>query len=401
MGFRNQGTVLAAYEGLGECTLEYNRNASAPQQGEVLVAVLISRSPKEVRTYLHVQVREETARLSHVRQLLYDYLRAGKAWKAPHTEEFAETKHSNVVPMDVDSLHRKGGKGKKGKGKSKNKSDRRRHDGKGKGEQSVKQRYFDGYCNQCCEHGHKKPGCAGKNKFFNGTCNKCGAHGHKRVDCPVKTVAHLESESVIEPNEEPPEIEYLEWLYALEHDGEEAMGSLTDEPVRLLLDSGSGASPCSPEFAPHVKTLTGSSVRARSATGQVTKSLGKKIVNFDINGIAAGVHMEVLKISKPIVSAVKMVRSGRRIVLEHDSFIENKRTGKRIPVELTRGDLFEISAYMSQTPTVVPKKPVVICPNEVEEAEDPGYEELDESMPEPDVVPRGEAVPENAVRQRS
>ena len=52
----------------------------------------------------------------------------------------------------------------------------------------------------------------------------------------------------------------------------------------------------------------------------------KKTVNFDINGIAAGVNMEVLKISKPIVSAGKMVRSGRRIVLdEHDSFIEDKK----------------------------------------------------------------------------
>ena len=116
-------------------TLECNRTASAPLQEEVLVAVLISRSPKEVRTYLHVQVREDTAKLSHVRQLLYDYLRARKAWKAPRTEEFDEN-HSNVVPMDVDSLHRKGGKGKQGKGKGKNKSDRTRHDGKGKGEQS-------------------------------------------------------------------------------------------------------------------------------------------------------------------------------------------------------------------------------------------------------------------------
>ena len=60
-------------------TLVYNRTSSAPLQEEVLVAVLISRSPKEVRTYLHVQVREDTAKLSHVRQLLYDYLRAGNA----------------------------------------------------------------------------------------------------------------------------------------------------------------------------------------------------------------------------------------------------------------------------------------------------------------------------------
>ena len=223
----------------------------------------------------------------------------------------------------------------------------------------------------------------------------CVEHmGTRELTVLLKTVAHLESESVIEPNEEPAGIESLEWLYSLEHDGE-TMTSLTDSPVRLLLDCGSGVSACSPEFAPHVKTLTGSSVRARSATGQVTKSLGKKTVNFDINGIAAGVNMEVLKISKSSVSAGKMVRSGRRIVLdEHDSFIEDKKTGKRIPVELTRGDVFEISAYMSPNSHGLPKKPVLICPNEVEEAEDPGHEELDESMPEPDVVPRGVAVPE-------
>ena len=82
-------------------TQEYNRTSSAPLQEEVPVAVLISRSPKEVRTYLHVQVREETAKLGHVRQLLYDYLRAGKAWKGSRTEEVAE-ENPNLVPMDVE-----------------------------------------------------------------------------------------------------------------------------------------------------------------------------------------------------------------------------------------------------------------------------------------------------------
>ena len=134
--------------------------------------------------------------------------------------------------------------------------------------------------------------------------------GTRELTVLLKTVAHLKSEYVIELNEDPTGIESLEWLYALEHDGE-TMASLTDAPVRLLLDSGSGVSACSPEFALHVKTLTGSSVCARSATGQVTKSLGRKTVNFYISGIAAGVNMEVLKISKPIVSAGKMVRSGQ------------------------------------------------------------------------------------------
>ena len=133
-------------------TLEYNRTSSAPLQEEVLAAVLISRSPKEVRTYLHVQVRKDTATLSHVRQLLYEYLRAGKAWKAPRTEETAETNSPKVVPMDVDALHREGGKGKKGKGEGKFKGDRNKHDAKSKGKQPVKQRHFDGYCNRCGEY---------------------------------------------------------------------------------------------------------------------------------------------------------------------------------------------------------------------------------------------------------
>ena len=37
---------------------------------------------------------------------------------------------------------------------------------------------------------------------------------------------------------------------------------------------------------------------------------------------------------------------------------------------------------------------MLICPNEVEETEDPGHEELDESIPEPDVVPKRVVVPE-------
>ena len=190
----------------------------------------------------------------------------------------------------------------------------------------------------------------------------------------------------------------LEWLFALEtHDGSVETASLTkvSNPVRLLLESGSGVSACSPDFAPHVQTHTESSVLARSTTGQVTKSLGRKTVNFDMNGIASSVNMEVLKISKPIMSAGKVVRSMRKIVLdEHDSYIEDKKTGTRIPVELTHGELFEVSAHMSSRPCSFLEKPVLICPIDVNEAEDPGYEELDESMTVPEEAPRGMAVPE-------
>ena len=104
----------------------------------------------EVRTYL--KVREETARLGRVRQLLYDNLRAGKAERAPRTEETVETNSSNTVPMDVDALHREGG----GKGKGKSKGDRNGHDTKCKGKRlGQKNRHFDGHCNECGEYGHQ------------------------------------------------------------------------------------------------------------------------------------------------------------------------------------------------------------------------------------------------------
>ena len=64
-------------------------------------------------------------------------------------------------------------------------------------------------------------------------------------------------------------------------------------------------------------------------------------------------------------------------------------------MELTRGDVFEVSAHVSSRPRSLLEKPVLICPNEVGEAEeDPGYEELDESMTVPEETPRGMAVPE-------
>ena len=94
MGLWHERTVLTACEGLENATLEYNRTSSALLQEEVLVTVLISRSPKEVWTY---SAEEDTAKLGHVRQLLCDFLRAGKAWKTRQSNR-------NVVPMDVDAL---------------------------------------------------------------------------------------------------------------------------------------------------------------------------------------------------------------------------------------------------------------------------------------------------------
>ena len=70
--FGSKEQLLQRMKDWENATLEFNRTSSAQLQEEVHVPVLISRSPKEVWTYLHVQVREDTAKLRHVRQLLND-----------------------------------------------------------------------------------------------------------------------------------------------------------------------------------------------------------------------------------------------------------------------------------------------------------------------------------------
>lgn len=49
---------------------------------------------------------------------------------------------------------------------------------------------------------------------------------------------------------------------------------------------------------------------------------------------------------------------------------------------------------MSPRSCSLPKQPVLICPNEVEAAEDSGQEKQEESVPLPDVALRAVAVPE-------
>ena len=89
-------------------------------------------------------------------------------------------------------------------------------------------------------------------------------------------------------------------------------------------------SACSPEFAPHVKTLHWKLGARTLSNRSGDQEPGQENCELPTStGSQQVVNMEILKISKPIVSAGKMVRSRRRIVLdEHDSFIEDKKTGE-------------------------------------------------------------------------
>ena len=158
-------------------------------------------------------------------------------------EGTAEANSPNLVPMGVDSLHRKGGKGKKGKGKVKNKVTETDITAKVKVNKSNSDMLTDIATSVVRMDTRIQTVQARANSSM--TCVTNVEHMDTReLTVFLKTVTHLESESVTGPNEEPADIESLELLHAWEHDGEEAMASLADAPVRLLLDGGSGVSAC-------------------------------------------------------------------------------------------------------------------------------------------------------------
>ena len=56
---------------------------------------------------------------------------------------------------------------------------------------------------------------------------------------------------------------------------------------------------------------------------------------------------EVAKVSRPLASAGEMVRKNNRVVLdEHDSYIQNKKTGYKTPLRVV-GNLFYLDIWVN------------------------------------------------------
>ena len=116
-----------------------------------------------------------------------------------------------------------------------------------------------------------------------------------------------------------------------------------DTFISVCLDSGAGESVCPvdafPSYATKRTHKTGTTYRA--AGGQKLENVGEKRPHFRSGGVACSMAFQATtEVKKPLAAAAQLAAKGNRIVLddaESDSFIENKKTGTRIPLKIENG----------------------------------------------------------------
>jgi hypothetical protein len=112
---------------------------------------------------------------------------------------------------------------------------------------------------------------------------------------------------------------------------------------KVCIDSGAGESVCPVEAFPSYKTSktakTGTTYRA--AGGQKLTNVGEIRPSFKSNGIGGTMTFQATTdVQKPLAAASKIAAKGNRIILDDadsESYIENKKTGKRIPLVIENG----------------------------------------------------------------
>ena len=116
-------------------------------------------------------------------------------------------------------------------------------------------------------------------------------------------------------------------------------GSFTE----VCVDSGAGESVCPVEAFPsyETKTTQKTGLTYTAAGGQSLINVGEKKPQFKTNGINATMTFQATTmIKKPLAAASNIAEKGNRVVLddaESPSYIEDKKTGTRIPLKLKNG----------------------------------------------------------------
>ena len=119
--------------------------------------------------------------------------------------------------------------------------------------------------------------------------------------------------------------------------------NIEGNPTRVCIDSGAGESVCPvtcfPEYPTHQTDKVGS--KYRTAGGQQLGNVGEKRARFVTSGIKSAMTFQATTdVKKPLAAASRITAKGNRIVLgdaSSESYIENKATGVRVPLQIING----------------------------------------------------------------
>ena len=124
---------------------------------------------------------------------------------------------------------------------------------------------------------------------------------------------------------------------------EQMIQTIEGNPTRVCIDSGAGESVCPIDSFPDYPTYKTSKVGStyQAAGGQKLENVGEKQPHFTTHGIKSSMTFQATtKVQKPLAAASRITAKGNRIVLDDassESYIENKATGARVPLEIING----------------------------------------------------------------
>lgn len=125
--------------------------------------------------------------------------------------------------------------------------------------------------------------------------------------------------------------------------------------LEITLDSGAGASCWPVGLLPELPMKPRQKgVRFRAANGAELEYHGRKDVGFQTPGGGGGrcnMEFHVTNTTKPLASALAVVKAGNRVVLsQQGSYIENEKTRQRIRLQERGGTyVFEVTADPATT----------------------------------------------------
>ena len=122
----------------------------------------------------------------------------------------------------------------------------------------------------------------------------------------------------------------------------------------VCIDSGAGVSVSPLDAFPSYGTFkTGKNgVRRRAAGRQELVNAGEKRPHFATNGIKTSMTFQECGVTQPLAAASSIIAKGNRIILydaSSASYIENKATGVKIPIQLQNG-IYMLEIAVAQPP---------------------------------------------------
>ena len=138
-----------------------------------------------------------------------------------------------------------------------------------------------------------------------------------------------------------PELQSLNSLREIINDSARAVGEAPEwEELDMMVDSGASVTVINNDMVKAVSAQDAKPhVRYEVADGSLIENMGRKTFNAVTNcGVFHKMTAEVTDVHKALLSVIKLVKSGNRVVFaEGDCYIENISTNKKIPIEERNG----------------------------------------------------------------